>query len=116
MHTAVEYAIIILEFFPGNGYISAKGTLFRLLQWFLPIYAHPEENMKSSTKPHLARLALLAATLAWGSTFLITKNTLDAIDTFYLLAIRFSGAALLLGLVFTDRCTGSVGRYSPRAH
>lgn len=56
--------------------------------------------MKSSTKPHLARLALLAATLAWGSTFLITKNTLDAIDTFYLLAIRFSGAALLLGLVF----------------
>lgn len=56
--------------------------------------------MKSSAQAPLARLALLAATLAWGSTFIITKNTLDTIDTFYLLAIRFSGAALVLGLVF----------------
>ena len=50
--------------------------------------------------PIAARLALIAATVTWGTTFLITQNTLDAIDTYYLLGIRFSGAALLLFLLF----------------
>ena len=50
--------------------------------------------------PLTARLALLAATVTWGTTFLITQNTLDAIDTYYLLAFRFTGAALLLFLLF----------------
>lgn len=49
--------------------------------------------------PIAARLTLLAATVTWGTTFLITQNTLDAIDTYYLLAIRFSGAAVLLGVL-----------------
>lgn len=53
--------------------------------------------------PVAARFALLAATVTWGTTFLITQNTLDAIDTYYLLAIRFSGAALLLYMLFHRR-------------
>ncbi len=56
--------------------------------------------MRSARPVLYARLALLTATLAWGSTFLVTKHTLDSIDTYYLLAIRFSGASLFLGILF----------------
>lgn len=47
-----------------------------------------------------ARLALVLATVIWGSSFLVMKNTLDAVPTFALLAIRFTGACVLLGAVF----------------
>lgn len=50
--------------------------------------------------PAAARLALVVATITWGTTFLITQSTLDAIDTYYLLALRFTGAAMLLVLIF----------------
>ena len=46
-----------------------------------------------------ARIALVAATLIWGTSFVILKNTLDSIPTLYVLAFRFSGAALLMFLV-----------------
>ncbi len=48
----------------------------------------------------VAKLALLLATLIWGSSFIIMKDALDDITTFYLLAVRFTGAFVLLGLVF----------------
>ncbi len=47
----------------------------------------------------LGRLALLATTLIWGTSFVILKNVLDSIDTLYVLAFRFSGAAVLLFLL-----------------
>lgn len=48
----------------------------------------------------IAKLSLLLATLIWGSSFIIMKDALDDITTFYLLAVRFTGAFLLLGIVF----------------
>lgn len=48
----------------------------------------------------IAKLSLLLATLIWGSSFIIMKDVLDDITTFYLLAVRFTGAFLLLGIVF----------------
>lgn len=48
----------------------------------------------------IAKLSLLLATLIWGSSFIIMKDALDDITTFYLLAVRFTGAFILLGLVF----------------
>jgi drug/metabolite transporter (DMT)-like permease len=48
----------------------------------------------------VAKLALLLATLIWGSSFIIMKDALDDITTYYLLAIRFTGAFVLLGIVF----------------
>lgn len=48
----------------------------------------------------LARPLILLATLIWGSTFVIMKNTLDQVPTFFLLAVRFSVAAVILGTVF----------------
>lgn len=50
-------------------------------------------------KPLLARGALLLATLIWGSSFVIMKDALDEIHTLFLLAVRFSGACLLLMLL-----------------
>ena len=48
----------------------------------------------------VAKLSLLLATLIWGSSFIIMKDALDDITTYYLLAIRFTGAFMLLGIVF----------------
>lgn len=47
-----------------------------------------------------ADLALLAVTLAWGSSFVLTKNALDHIATFNFLAIRFILAAIVSAIIF----------------
>ncbi|NLT64452.1 MAG: DMT family transporter [Clostridiales bacterium] len=39
---------------------------------------------------------MLATTLIWGTSFVVLKNTLDAVPTLYILAFRFSGAAILI--------------------
>ncbi len=44
----------------------------------------------------LGRAALLLTTLIWGTSFVVLKNTLDAVPTLYILAFRFSGAAILM--------------------
>lgn len=51
----------------------------------------------------LPKLALLTATVIWGSAFFIMKNTLDDVPTSYLLTIRFCGAALILGVIFCKK-------------
>ena len=45
----------------------------------------PEKTMRRLAKP-----MLLMAALIWGSSFFIMKNTVDAIEPLFLLAIRFS--------------------------
>lgn len=47
----------------------------------------------------IGRLALLATTLIWGTSFVILKSALDSVDTLYILAFRFTGAAVLLLLM-----------------
>ena len=49
--------------------------------------------------PGLGRLALIATTLIWGTSFVVQKNTLDSISTLYLLSIRFTVAAVFLLLL-----------------
>ncbi len=51
----------------------------------------------------LAKPLIVLATLIWGSSFVVMKDTLSALPTFYLLAFRFTGAAVVLGLVFWKR-------------
>ena len=48
----------------------------------------------------IAKLALLLATIIWGSSFIIMKDALDDMGTFFLLAFRFAGACLLLAVIF----------------
>jgi len=47
-------------------------------------------------KKNLGRAALLATTLIRGTSFVILKSTLGSIPTLYVLAIRFSGAGIIM--------------------
>ena len=47
-----------------------------------------------------ADLSLLAITVVWGSSFVLTKNSLDYLATYNFLAIRFLLAALISGIIF----------------
>lgn len=55
--------------------------------------------MNETVMRRLAKPMLFAAAFIWGSSFFIMKGAVDVIPTFYLLAIRFTGGALLLSLV-----------------
>lgn len=51
----------------------------------------------------LAKPLIVVATLIWGSTFFIMKDTLDTVNLQFLLAFRFTVAAIVLALVFWKR-------------
>lgn len=51
----------------------------------------------------ISKIMLFAATLIWGSSFFILKNTLDEIPVFFLLCVRFSVSAVLLFVIFIKR-------------
>ncbi|MBR2029705.1 MAG: DMT family transporter [Clostridia bacterium] len=55
---------------------------------------------KSKKYSLLAKIALLTATLIWGSTFVILKNVLDSVPTYFILSFRFLTATLLLSAIF----------------
>ena len=55
--------------------------------------------MINSNKSFIAKIALLFATIIWGSTFFIMEGTIENISIFWLLAIRFSFAAIILTFV-----------------
>lgn len=48
----------------------------------------------------LAAVGLIATTIIWGSAFVVMKNSVDIISPTYLLALRFTIAAIALILVF----------------
>ena len=54
--------------------------------------------MNPAIMKKLAKPMLFVAAFIRGSSFFVMKNTLDAVPTFYLLAIRFTAGAVLLGL------------------
>lgn len=51
----------------------------------------------------LGRLALLVTTLIWGTSFVILKSTLDTITPLWVLALRFSGAAVVVFIAVLPR-------------
>lgn len=55
--------------------------------------------MHDTLMRRLAKPMLFAAAFIWGSSFFIMKGAVDVIPTFYLLAIRFTGGAILLALI-----------------
>lgn len=54
-------------------------------------------------KALFAKSALFLAPLIWGFSFVVTKNTVDVLPVFFLLAVRFSIAFLLLSVIFKNR-------------
>lgn len=59
--------------------------------------------MQKKIPSFLPKAALLAATLIWGSSFFIMKETVETIRPTLLLAIRFSVAFVILAVVFIKR-------------
>lgn len=49
-------------------------------------------------KKNIGLIALLVTTLIWGTSFVILKNALDSIPTLYIMAVRFSGAAIIMAV------------------
>jgi drug/metabolite transporter (DMT)-like permease len=56
-----------------------------------------------ATSSWRADLLLVLISFLWGSTFVLVKNALDDVSTILFLALRFSIAALVLGLVLLLR-------------
>ena len=48
----------------------------------------------------LGQFLLLSATVAWGSSFIILKETIQALPALYVIGIRFLIAAIIIGVVF----------------
>ncbi|MBO7156221.1 MAG: EamA family transporter, partial [Clostridia bacterium] len=48
----------------------------------------------------IAKLALFTATIIWGSTFVILKNTIAELPIYFVLTVRFLIAPILLGVIF----------------
>lgn len=60
--------------------------------------------MKHNTKRSVgAKAALFGASLIWGSSFLIVKNSMDVVEPHILLGIRFTIGVLLLCILFHRR-------------
>ena len=61
------------------------------------------EHRENSVLARLSTPLIILATVIWGSSFVVMKNSVDVLPTFWLLAIRFSFAALVLAMVFIRR-------------
>jgi drug/metabolite transporter (DMT)-like permease len=57
-----------------------------------------------------ADLSLLAVTVIWGSTFVITKNALAQVAPFTFLAVRFGLATLVVGAIFAVKLVAASRR------
>lgn len=51
----------------------------------------------------MGQLMLIIATMIWGTSFFILKNTLDTLPVMFVLAVRFLTSAIILFLVFYKR-------------
>lgn len=56
--------------------------------------------MNENLLKKLAKPMLLIAPIIWGSSFVVMKHSLDSFTPFYLLAFRFTAAALVMAVVF----------------
>ena len=63
--------------------------------------------MKQLNNASGGRLALLTAAVIWGSSFIVMKDAVAGVPVFLLLAIRFSIAGALLGVIFRKRLKAS---------
>lgn len=51
----------------------------------------------------MGRLAIYLTTILWGSSFVVTKNTIASLPPLWLLAIRLCGATLILLAIYAKR-------------
>ena len=51
----------------------------------------------------IGQLLLLGATLVWGTSFFILKDTISEYPSMYIIGLRFLASALIIGLIFIKR-------------
>ena len=68
------------------------------------------EEYTSMHGQQFGRMALLCASLMWGSSLFVMKHAVDGIPVFLLLAIRFTMGLALLAAVFCKRLKKMTGR------
>lgn len=56
--------------------------------------------LKSKKMNVIGQILIFCATLAWGTSFFILKETISEVPAFYVIALRFLTASVLLGLIF----------------
>ena len=49
------------------------------------------------------RLLIVAATIIWGSSFVVVKDAVTYVDPTWIIAIRFSASALILAAIYFNR-------------
>lgn len=59
-----------------------------------------------TNKKRIAAMALVFVALAWGTSYAIIKDSLERIQPFSLMTIRFMGSALLLSLLYAPKLKG----------
>ncbi len=59
--------------------------------------------MSFNKKNLLGVILLLLTTISWGTSFIVLKDTVETVSTFYILAIRFTLSGLIIGLIFFKR-------------
>ncbi len=59
--------------------------------------------MKDSMKSNLAKAALLFTTIIWGGSFVVLKNAVNTMPSFYVLGVRSAIAVVILSIVFWKR-------------
>ena len=57
-------------------------------------------GLSSKSKTALSKAALFAASIIWGSSFIVVKGTVDSIAPAYLVALRFTLGFIMLSLLF----------------
>ena len=72
--------------------------------------------MNESVLKKLAKPMLILAPIIWGSSFVVMKHSLDSFTPFYLLAFRFTAAAIVLGLVLGSMFEGEFRRALKLSH
>jgi drug/metabolite transporter (DMT)-like permease len=60
-------------------------------------------NLQANKIKVMASVGLVSAALIWGFAFIVVKNALDLIPPVYMLAFRFTIAAIGLGIIFHKR-------------
>ena len=58
---------------------------------------------KSKKLSLLGQGLIVLATLAWGSSFLILKETINEVPGFFVIAVRFISAGVIMGVIFIKK-------------
>ena len=59
--------------------------------------------VKNKTLNIVGQILLFLAAFVWGTSFLILKSAIDELPPLYVLAIRFFGSAIIIGLIFIKK-------------